>query len=173
MLIAPLIASPVEISLSPPPGSSLYSRLHPEVEASNDKYCAYERLALPWSTRRVPIDGRDAFDVSFDLLHVAHVELVKEGSDGAEVQAVPLGHSEDRGVVVKSWEESSEPTGDSTMSLSCDSNGGPACTIAMKSVLIEELQDDTPYTHVLVLTFNADVDLDKAEANIVGREQVL
>ncbi|GMI11368.1 hypothetical protein TrRE_jg7963, partial [Triparma retinervis] len=96
-----------------------------------------------------------------------------EGSDGAEVQAVPLGHSEDRGVVVKSWEESSEPTGDSTMSLSCDSNGGPACTIAMKSVLIEELQDDTPYTHVLVLTFNADVDLDKAEANIVGREQVL
>jgi hypothetical protein len=51
---------------------------------------------------------------------------------------------------------------------------GPACTIAIKSVLIEELRDgDAPYTHVLALTFNADVDVDKAEAKIVGRDEVL
>lgn len=124
VIILPLVASTIEVSLSLPP-AFLYSRLHPPgSEASNDKFCAYERLALNWSVLKVPVDNGVAFDVPFDLLHVARMELVKDILGDLEVQAVPLGHSEDQGVHVNRWEKSSEPVGDETVSLSCDSNGG-------------------------------------------------
>jgi len=172
----PLLVSPIELSVSSlPPAPSLFNRLYPEA-SSGDRFCAYERLEFSWSANEVPADDGSPFEAPFELASVAEVELVKEEErQGANVQVVPLGHSEDEGVLLKRWElgDSKSDQEDTKPWLSCDSNGGPGCTIVIQAIQIEEHSDGTTYTHRLVLKFNADVDVERKWAKMVERSQVL